>query len=183
MQKGFLLFAMLIALCGMTVSMASAQHKSSKTRKHRKQSSTAAIDKPKNENAGDARLRKRTDKVHRSSIVVDTHNDITSPITDESFDMGERDTSGKIQTDIPRMKEGGLGAEFFSIYVAAKYAKEGGAARRALDMIDGVYEQVRRHPKDLEMAFTVADIRRIRRTKKIAALMGIEGGHAIEDSL
>ncbi|HQR35513.1 MAG TPA: dipeptidase, partial [Blastocatellia bacterium] len=128
-------------------------------------------------------MRKRTDKVHRSSIVVDTHNDITSPITDESFDMGERDTSGKIQTDIPRMKEGGLGAEFFSIYVAAKYAKEGGAARRALDMIDGVYEQVRRHPKDLEMAFTVADIRRIRRTKKIAALMGIEGGHAIEDSL
>lgn len=131
----------------------------------------------------DAKLRERALKLQRASFVVDTHNDITSPITDESFDMGARDTSGKIQTDIPRMKEGGLNVEFFSIYVAAKYAKEGGSARRAMEMIDGVYEQVRRHPESLEMASTVADIRRIRRSGKIAALMGIEGGHAIEDSL
>jgi membrane dipeptidase len=122
-------------------------------------------------------------KLHRAALVVDTHNDVTSPITDEGFDLGARDTSGKTQTDIPRMKEGGLDAEFFSIYVAAKYAKEGGAARRALEMIDGVYEQVRRHPESLEMAFTVSDIRRISKSGKIAALMGIEGGHAIEDSL
>lgn len=131
----------------------------------------------------EAVLRARVERVHRGSIVIDTHNDITSFITDEGFDMGARDTSGKIQTDIPRMKEGGLGAEFFSIYVASSYAKEGGSARRALEMIDGVYEQVRRHPESLEMAGTVADIRRIRRAGKIAALMGIEGGHAIEDSL
>lgn len=131
----------------------------------------------------EAVLRARAERVHRGSIVIDTHNDITSFITDEGFDMGARDTSGKIQTDIPRMKEGGLGAEFFSIYVASSYAKEGGSARRALEMIDGVYEQVRRHPESLEMAGTVADIRRIRRAGKIAALMGIEGGHAIEDSL
>lgn len=131
----------------------------------------------------EAVLRARAERVHRGSIVIDTHNDITSFITDEGFDMGARDTSGKIQTDIPRMKEGGLGAEFFSIYVASSYAKEGGSARRALEMIDGVYEQVRRHPESLEMAGTVADIRRIRRAGKIATLMGIEGGHAIEDSL
>jgi membrane dipeptidase len=130
----------------------------------------------------DARLRDRAMKLHRASIVVDTHNDVTSPITDEGFDMGARDTSGKIQTDIPRMKEGGLDAGFFSIYVAAKYAKEGGSARRALEMIDGVYEQARRHPESLEMAYTVSDIRRISKSGKIAALMGIEGGHAIEDS-
>src|SRR5262245_40069147 len=131
----------------------------------------------------DAKLRERAMRLHREAIVVDTHNDVTSPMTDEGFDLGARDTSGKIQTDIPRMKEGGLDAEFFAIYVAAKYAKEGGAARRALEMIDGVYEQVRRHPESLEMAYTVADIRRIHRSGKIAALMGIEGGHAIEDSL
>lgn len=131
----------------------------------------------------EAKLRERAMKLQRSSFVVDTHNDITSPITDEGFDLGARDTSGKIQTDIPRMKEGGLNVEFFSIYVAAKYAKEGGSARRAMEMIDGVYEQVRRHPESLEMASTVADIRRIRRAGKIASLMGIEGGHAIEDSL
>lgn len=134
-------------------------------------------------NMDDAKLRERAMKLQRASFVVDTHNDITSPITDEGFDLGARDTSGKIQTDIPRMKEGGLNVEFFSIYVAAKYAKEGGSARRAMEMIDGVYEQVRRHPESLGMASTVADIRRIRRSGKIAALMGIEGGHAIEDSL
>ncbi len=131
----------------------------------------------------DAKLRERAAKLHREAIVVDTHNDVTSPITDEGYDLGARDTSGRIQTDIPRMKEGGLDAEFFAIYVSAKYAKEGGAARRALDMIDGVYEQARRHPGSLEMAFTSDDIRRIHRSGRVAALMGIEGGHAIEDSL
>ncbi len=131
----------------------------------------------------DAKLRERVMKLHREAIVIDTHNDVTSPMTDEGFDLGARDTSGKIQTDIPRMKEGGLDAEFFAIYVAAKYAKEGGAARRAMEMIDGVYEQARRHPDSLEMAFTSDDIRRVHKAGKIAALMGIEGGHAIEDSL
>jgi membrane dipeptidase len=131
----------------------------------------------------DAKLRERAIKLHREAIVIDTHNDITSAITDNGFDLGARDTSGKNQTDIPRMKEGGLDAEFFAIYVAAKYAKEGGAARRALEMIDGVYEQARRHPESLEMAGASDDIRRIHKTGKIAALMGIEGGHAIEDSL
>jgi membrane dipeptidase len=131
----------------------------------------------------DAKLRERAMKLHREAIVIDTHNDITSAITDDGFDMGAKDTSGKNQTDIPRMKEGGLDADFFAIYVAAKYAKEGGAARRALDMIDGVYEQARRHPESLEMAFTSDDIRRIHKSGKIASLMGIEGGHAIEDSL
>jgi membrane dipeptidase len=131
----------------------------------------------------DAKLRERAMKLHREAIVIDTHNDITSAITDRNFDMGARDTSGRTQTDIPRMREGGLDADFFAIYVAAKYAKEGGAARRALDMIDGVYEQARRHPESLEIAFTSDDIRRIHKAGKIAALMGIEGGHAIEDSL
>src|SRR5215468_10027312 len=131
----------------------------------------------------DAKLRERAMKLHREAIVIDTHNDITSPMTDEGFDLGARDTSGKVQTDIPRMKEGGLDAEFFAIYVAAKYAKEGGAARRAMDMIDGVYEQARRHPESLEMAFTSDDIRRVHKAGRVAALMGIEGGHAIEDSL
>lgn len=133
--------------------------------------------------ADDAALRARAMKIHRDAIVIDTHNDVTSPMTDENYDLGARDTSGKNQTDIPRMKEGGLDAEFFAIYVDRKYAKEGGSARRALDMIDGVYEQARRHPESLEMAYTAADIRRIHKAGKISALMGIEGGHAIEDSL
>lgn len=133
--------------------------------------------------ADDAKLRARAAKIHREAIVIDTHNDVTSPLRDEGYDLGTRDASGKNQTDIPRMKEGGLDAEFFAIYVASKYAREGGAARRAWEMIDDVYEQARRHPESLEVAYTAADIRRLHKANKISALMGIEGGHAIEDSL
>ncbi|HET9533509.1 MAG TPA: dipeptidase [Blastocatellia bacterium] len=140
----------------------------------------------------DAALRARAERLHREAIVVDTHNDVTSPIIDEGFDLGMRgdDSEGKFKThtDIARMKAGGVDAEFFAIYVAKEYVNRkpsegGGAARRALDIIDAVYEQVRRHPDTFEMAYTADDIRRISKTGKIAALMGIEGGHAIEDSL
>src|SRR5262245_54992803 len=143
----------------------------------------AAFPQSQSPTTDDAKLRERAMKLHREAIVIDTHNDITSAITDRDFDMGAKDTSGRTQTDIPRMKEGGLDADFFAIYVAASYARNGGAARRALEMIDGVYEQARRHPESLEMAFTSDDIRRIHKSGKVAALMGIEGGHAIEDSL
>lgn len=143
----------------------------------------AVFSQSQSSSTDDAKLRERAMKLHREAIVIDTHNDITSPMTDEGFDLGARDTSGKLQTDIPRMKEGGLDAEFFAIYVAASYARNGGSARRAMDMIDGVYEQARRHPESLEMAFTSDDIRRVHKAGRVAALMGIEGGHAIEDSL
>lgn len=94
----------------------------------------------------------------------------------------------KTHTDLRRMKAGGLGAEFFAVYVGKEFVSKppsegGGAARRALDVIDVVKEQIRRHPESLEAASTAADIRRIVKSGKIAALMGIEGGHAIEDSL
>jgi membrane dipeptidase len=140
----------------------------------------------------DAALRARAEKLHRQSIVIDTHNDITSPLIDDGFDLGMRgdDPNAKVKThtDLRRMKAGGLGAEFFAVYVGKEFvnkkpAEGGGAARRALDVIDVVHDQIRRHPESLEAASTAADIRRIVKTGKIAALMGIEGGHAIEDSL
>jgi membrane dipeptidase len=140
----------------------------------------------------DDALRARANKLHRASIVVDTHNDITSPLIDDGFDLGMNgsDPAAKVRThtDLQRMKAGGLGAEFFAVYVGKEFVNKkpsegGGAARRALDVIDSVNEQVRRHPESLEMASTAADIRRIVKSGKIAALMGIEGGHAIEDSL
>lgn len=129
----------------------------------------------------DEKLWKKALKLHRDAVVIDTHSDTTSRILDNGFDMGTRSTDGNM--DLPRIKEGGLDAEFFAIYVAARYAREGGAARRALDMIDIVYDQARRHPESMAMAFSARDIRRIAKKHKLAALMGIEGGHAIEDSL
>lgn len=140
----------------------------------------------------DAALRARAERLHRESLVVDTHNDITTPMIDDGFDLGMRgdEANAKIKThtDLRRMKAGGLDAEFFAIYVDKIYvnrkpAEGGGAARRALDMISLVGEQVKKYSDVLEPATTAADIRRIARKGKIAALMGIEGGHAIEDSL
>jgi membrane dipeptidase len=130
----------------------------------------------------DERLWQRTLKLQRSSIVVDSHNDILSFMFDENYDIGQSSV-GKYHTDIPRMKEGGLSAEFFSVYVDRSYAANGGAARRALDLIDMVYRAAEKYPNDLTMSYSVADIRRAKKQKKIAALMGIEGGHAIENSL
>ncbi|HEY7545822.1 MAG TPA: dipeptidase [Blastocatellia bacterium] len=146
---------------------------------------------PNPKTQADAALRARAERLHRASIVIDTHNDVTSPLLDQGFDLGMKgdDPSAKIKThtDLRRLKAGGLDAVFFAIYVGKEFvgrpaSEGGGPARRAMDMISVVYDQVRRHP-ELEMARTAADIRRIAARGKIAALMGIEGGHAIEDSL
>jgi membrane dipeptidase len=130
----------------------------------------------------DERLWQRALQIHRRAIVVDTHNDVTTPMTNDDFDLSGTPPT-PYRTTIARMKQGGLTAEFFSLYIKPWYVQNGGSARRTLDMIDSVYRAVERHPRDLMFATSVADIRRAKRTGKVAALMGIEGGHAIEDSL
>jgi len=130
----------------------------------------------------DERLWQRALQIHRRAIVIDTHNDVTTPMTNNDYDLSGTPPT-PYRTTIDRMKQGGLSAEFFSLYIKPWYVENGGAARRTLDMIDSVYRAVERHPNDLMIATSVADIRRAKRQRKIAALMGIEGGHAIEDSL
>ncbi len=130
----------------------------------------------------DEKLWKRALEIHRKAIVIDTHNDVTTPMTNDDYDLGGPPPV-PYRTSIERMKQGGLTAEFFSLYVRPWYVAHGGAARRTLDMIDSVYRAVERHPGDLMLATSAADIRRAKRQKKIAALLGIEGGHAIENSL
>ena len=122
-------------------------------------------------------------KVHRSALLIDTHNDVTSR-TVEGFDIGPRNTSDKsTHTDLVRMKEGGIGAQFFAVYVAANYVNGNHSANRALQMIDTVrHDIIDRYPNDFMFATSVADIEAAHKKGKIAALMGIEGGHAIEDS-
>jgi len=120
-------------------------------------------------------------RVHRSALLIDTHNDVTS-FTVKGLDIGVRREGG--HTDLPRLRQGGVGAVFFSAYVAAGFARSGQAAHRALEMIDTIrYDIVERHPGEFALAASASDIERIRREGKIAALIGIEGGHAIEDSL
>jgi membrane dipeptidase len=131
-------------------------------------------------------LEERAARLHSASIVVDTHDDITSAILEDGFDLGR--PNGKTATDLPKMRSGGITAEFFSIYVDSRFyerpsSREGGGARRALDMIDITYQQIERHPQDLVLATSADDIRHAKQDGKIAVLMGIEGGYAIEDSL
>src|SRR5678816_1954900 len=130
----------------------------------------------------DERVWQQALQIHRRAIVIDTHNDVTTPMTNDDYDLSGTPPT-PYRTSIARMKEGGLTAEFFSVYIKPNYVSEGGAARRTLVMIDSVYRAVERNPNDLMFATSVADIRRAKRQNKIAALMGIEGGHAIEDSL
>ena len=143
---------------------------------------TASQTRPTASQPRDERLWQRALQIHRRAIVIDTHNDVTSAMTNDDFDLSGTPPAPYL-TNIARMKKGGLTGEFFSLYIKPWYVENGGAARRTLDMIDSVYRAVERHPRDLMIATSVADIRRAKRLGKIAALMGIEGGHAIEDSL
>src|SRR6266853_2851074 len=125
-------------------------------------------------------ISERARKLHFSSIVVDTHDDTTQRFLDSKFALGTRSTSGSI--DIPRMREGNLSAIFFSIWMPSKITGPE-AVNRALVQIDAVREQVRKHSNDLVLATTAAEIREARKQGKIAALMGVEGGHMINSDL
>ena len=125
-------------------------------------------------------------RLHRNAIVIDTHNDIPSVMYAAHVDLGNK--SPWQHTDLARLKTGGVTGVFFSIYVDSELAEKptplgGGPLRRALDLIDTSYRQVERYPQDLLLATSAADIRRAKREDKIAVLMGVEGGHAIESSL
>jgi membrane dipeptidase len=140
----------------------------------------------------DEKLWKRAVALQKRAIVVDGHNDIPTIMADEDYDIGVSSV-GKYHTDIARLKQSGMTGEFFSIYVdrqyaapdwvSKNYATQGGSARRALDLIDVSYRMIEKYPRDLMLATSTADIRRAKKEGKIGVLFGIEGGHAIENSL
>lgn len=126
-------------------------------------------------------------EVHFAGFVFDGHNDLPWEMrtkADSSFD--KRDIAlpqPEMHTDIPRLKAGGVGAQFWSVYVPAETAKQGTAMQQTLEQIELVQTMLKRYPETFEQARTVADITRIRQSGKIASLIGLEGGHCIEDSL
>ena len=118
-------------------------------------------------------------KVHRSALLIDTHNDVTSRTVD-GWDIGPLSKDG--HTDVVRLKQGGQGAIFFAVYVGPENVEGNHSAHRALQMIDTVrHDILARYPDDFAFADSVATILAARKSNRIAALMGIEGGHAIED--
>jgi len=169
-------FLLVVVGCGIVAAVLLPQ-KSTATRTKTITQNDTAQNPPRDE-----RLWQRALAIQRRAIVIDTHNDITTGMTNYDFDLAG-EPPFPYRTNIERMKKGGLTGEFFSLYIRPWYVPNGGAARRTLDMIDSVYRAVERHPNDLMIATTAADIRRAKAQRKIAALMGIEGGHAIENSL
>jgi membrane dipeptidase len=120
-------------------------------------------------------------RVHRSALLVDTHNDVTS-FTVEGFDISS--TGSKQHTDLARLKAGGVGAVFFAAYVGPEYAASRTSAIRALQMIDTIRTDiVAQHRNDFVLAQSAQELAAAHRRGRIAALIGIEGGHAIEDNL
>jgi membrane dipeptidase len=119
-------------------------------------------------------------ELHAKSIIIDTHDDTTQRLLDPNFDFGARHSDGNV--DIPRMREGGLDAIFFSIWIPGTVTGQP-AVDRAMAQIEAVRRTVAAHPSDLVLCTTAAQIRAAKGSGKICALMGVEGGHMINNSL
>lgn len=123
----------------------------------------------------------RSTQIHMNAIVVDGHADTPQRLLfDTTFDIGSRQATGDV--DLPRMRAGGLDAEFLSVWVPGTVTGPP-AVERALRLIDSISEAARRHPQELVLARTASELRRAAGDHKIAALMGLEGGHMIDDDL
>ncbi len=126
-------------------------------------------------------------QVHRSGFVFDGHNDLPWTLRTEAGSSFERADISQPQpqfhTDLPRLRQANVGAQFWSVYVPAETAAEGTAFRTTLEQIELVETMIARYPDQLELALTVADVNRIQSAGKIASLIGVEGGHSIEDSM
>lgn len=125
--------------------------------------------------------------IHRKANLVDGHNDLPWQVREKaksSFgSLDIRQPQKELHTDIPRLRQGNVGTQFWSAYIPSEYIHSGGAARYCMEQIDLIHRMCGEYPDTFEIAYTYADIERIRNAGKIASLIGIEGGHAIESSL
>lgn len=126
-------------------------------------------------------------RVHAAGYVFDGHNDLPWEMRKEaSSSFNKRDIAlpqPKMHTDIPRLKQGNVGAQYWSVYVPAETAKDKTALKQTLEQIELVRALIEKYPQTFAACTTVADIEAARKEGKIASLIGVEGGHCIEDSL
>lgn len=126
-------------------------------------------------------------RIHREALVIDGHNDLpyryrqAGDLVLRSIDIAKPQKT--LHTDIPRLRQGGVGAQFWSAYVDVDTRKDGTVVRQTLEQIDVIHQMVRRYPDTFEMASSTEDILRIHKNGKIASLIGVEGGHSIDNSL
>jgi len=126
-------------------------------------------------------------RVHRAGLLIDGHNDLPWQIrtrADSSFDkLDIARPQPELQTDIPRLRQGGVAAQFWIVFVPTETLQTGSATREALQQFDLIHRMMKRYPDVFELARTAEDVERIHREGKIASLIGVEGGHMIENSL
>ncbi|HEU4643102.1 MAG TPA: dipeptidase [Gemmatimonadaceae bacterium] len=124
-------------------------------------------------------------RLWRDAIVIDMHDDMPSRMLDERYDADVRHAPDEGHTDLPRLLDSGITAEFLAAWVDAPYAlrRPDASYARALRGIDTIHAFVRRHPDALRFATTAADVRCAKRDGVVAICIGVEGGHAIEGSL
>jgi membrane dipeptidase len=132
-------------------------------------------------------LTDRARELHKNSLLIDGHNDMPWEVRKqgsssfEKMDISQKQP--KLQTDIPRLREGGMGAQFWSVWVPVELGYKGTALSTTLEQIELVKQMIDRYPDTFELALTADEIERIHKEGKIASLIGVEGGHCIEESL
>lgn len=136
---------------------------------------------------GPVTLTEAARKIHETALVFDGHNDLPyqfwskDDLAFRRYDVSQ--SQPKLHTDIPRLRKGGVGAQFWSCYVPAESAKKGTALKETLQQIDTIHRLVQMYPTTFELARTADDVVRIRKAGRIASLIGVEGGHSIDNSL
>ena len=131
----------------------------------------------------------RARALYASALVVDMHNDLPSRVLDDDYDPDVRHPAGfgpgVGHSDVPRLLESGVGAQWLAAFVDAPYADRGPGASfgRAMEMIDVVRGLAARHPERLRLATSAAAVGASRSAGRLAVLVAVEGGHAIEDSI
>jgi membrane dipeptidase len=126
-------------------------------------------------------------KLHAETLLIDGHNDLPWELRQQTRGQFDKLDISKLQkslqTDIPRLREGGVGAQFWSVWVPGETAKRGAALSTTIEQIDLVKAMIARYPETFELALTADDIERIAKSGKIASLIGVEGGYSIEGSI
>lgn len=131
-------------------------------------------------------LTQKAKDIHFSGMLFDGHNDLPWTMrakADSSFEKVDIRQPTEFHTDIPRIKQGGLKAQFWSVFVPASTATTGNSFVMTMEQVDLVDDMLEHYPEEFELAKTAADVRRISGEGKVASMMGVEGGYSIENQL